>query len=78
MGCKLEKLIFPYGWLDSYEKLSHVEPVGYENFYSSLKTTIAKDKYKPFWKCSKKMVDKNGWLTASIQRWRNCAIYWGL
>ena len=33
---------------DGYEKLSHVEPVGYENFYSSLKTTIAKDKYEPF------------------------------
>ena len=38
MGCRLQKLRFPYEWLDSYKKLSHVGPVSYENFYSSLKS----------------------------------------
>ena len=36
MGCRMQKLMFPYEWLDSYEKLSHVGQVGYEDFYSSL------------------------------------------
>ena len=35
--------MFPYEWLDSYKKLSHVT---YENFYSSLKPTI-KEKMNP-------------------------------
>ncbi len=26
-GCTFEKLVFPYEWLDSYEKLEHVGPV---------------------------------------------------
>ena len=39
MGCRLQKLMFPYEWLDSYKKLSHVGPVSYEDFYSSLKPT---------------------------------------
>ena len=43
MDRRLQKLMFPYEWLDSYEKLSHVGPVDYEDFYSSLKPTIAKD-----------------------------------
>ena len=30
MGCRLQKLVFPYEWLDSYEILSHVAPVSYE------------------------------------------------
>ena len=37
LGCKLGKLVFPYEWLDSYEKLNHVGPVKRECFYSSLK-----------------------------------------
>ena len=36
-GCSLEKLKFPYEWLDSYEKLSHVGPAPHEAFYSHLK-----------------------------------------
>ena len=31
-GCRLQKLMFSYEWLDSYEKLSHVGPVSYEDF----------------------------------------------
>ena len=33
-GCEVQKLIFLYEWLDDYNKLSHVGPVEYENFYS--------------------------------------------
>ena len=35
MGCRLQKLMFPYEWLDGYKKLNHVGPVSYEEFYSS-------------------------------------------
>ena len=35
--CKVQNLVFPYEWLDDYNKLSHVEPAGYESFYSKLK-----------------------------------------
>ena len=41
-GCRLEKLMFPYEWLDGYKKLA----VSYEDFYSSLKSTITRDEYK--------------------------------
>ena len=34
---------FPYEWFDSYEKLSYVGPVGYEDFNSIHKPTITKD-----------------------------------
>ena len=44
MGCRLQKLMFPYEWLDGYEKLSHVCAVSYKHFYCSLKSTITKDK----------------------------------
>ena len=40
--------MFPYGWLDSYEKLSHVVPVKYEDFYRSLESTITRDEYEQF------------------------------
>ena len=53
MGCRLQKLMFPYEWLDSYEKLSQVGPVSYEDFYSSLKPTITRDEYKQFLKLFK-------------------------
>ena len=46
MGCRLEKLMFPYEWLNGYEKLSHVAPVSYEKFYSNLKSTITRNEYK--------------------------------
>ena len=50
MGCGLQKQIFPYKWLDSYEKLSHVGPVSDEDFYSGLKPTITRDEYEQFLK----------------------------
>ena len=54
MGCKLQKLMFPYKWLDSYKKLSHVGPVSYEDFYSSLKSSnITRDEYEQFLKLFK-------------------------
>ena len=52
MGCRLQKLMFLYEWLDSYEKLSHVGPVSYEDF-SSLKPTITRDEYEQFLKLFK-------------------------
>ena len=44
-GCELQKLAFPYEWFDSFEKLNHIGPVKYEEFYSSLKggITISKE-----------------------------------
>ena len=45
--------MFPYEWLDSYEKLSHVGRVSYEDFYSSLKPTITRDEYEQFLKLFK-------------------------
>ena len=53
VGCRLQKLMFPYEWLDSYKKLSHVGPVSYEDFYSSLKATITRDEYEQFIKLLK-------------------------
>ena len=53
MGCRLQKLMFPYEWLDSYEKLSHVGPVSYERFCSSLKPAITRDEYEQFLKLFK-------------------------
>ena len=48
MGCRLQNLMFLYEWLDSYGKLSHVAPVSYKDFYSSLKSIIARDEYEQF------------------------------
>ena len=45
--------MFPYEWLDSYEKLSHVGPVSYERFCSSLKPAITRDEYEQFLKLFK-------------------------
>ena len=45
--------MFPCEWLDSHEKLSHVGPVSYEDFYSILKPTIARDEYEQFFKLFK-------------------------
>ena len=49
-GCKLQKLAFPYEWFDSFEKLNHIGPVKYEEFYSSLKggITISQEEYQNF------------------------------
>ena len=46
--------MFPYEWLDSYEKLSHVGLFSYEDFYSSLKPTITRDECEQFLKLFKK------------------------
>ena len=48
--CELEKLVFPYEWLDTFEKLNHKGPVKYEEFYSSLKggITISQEEYQNF------------------------------
>ena len=35
--------MFEYECLESYEKLSHVGPVSYEDFYSRFKPTITRD-----------------------------------
>ena len=53
MGCRLQKLMFPYKWLDGYEKLNHVGPVSYEDFHSSIKSTIARYEYEQFLKLFK-------------------------
>ena len=48
--CELQKLAFPYEWFDSFEKLNHIGPVKYEEFYSSLKggITISQEEYQNF------------------------------
>ena len=50
-GCKVSKLVFPYEWLDDYNKLRHVGPVEYKNF-SKLKggftITITSEEYAEF------------------------------
>ena len=50
LGCGLEKLVFPYEWLTSYSRLSHVGPVKHEDFYSSLsgKNTLSPEEYEEF------------------------------
>ncbi|XP_057316834.1 uncharacterized protein LOC130657857 [Hydractinia symbiolongicarpus] len=50
LDCKLEKLVFPYEWLTSYDKLTHVGPVAYEHFYSSLsgKNALSLDGHETF------------------------------
>ena len=53
MSCRLQKLMFPYEWLDGYEKLSHAGPVSYEDFYRSLKSIITRDEYEQFLKLFK-------------------------
>ena len=65
MGCRLQTLMFPYEWLDSYEKLSHVGPVSYEDFYSSLKSSIiTRDEYNQFLKLFKEndCITMGDWL----------------
>ena len=51
MGCRL--LMFPYKWLDGYEKFRHVGPVSYEDFSSSIKSTTTRDEYEQFLKLFK-------------------------
>ena len=49
-GCDLQKLVFPYEWFDSFEKINQIGPVKYEEFYSSLKggITISQEEYQNF------------------------------
>ena len=53
MSCRLQKLMFPYKWLDGYEKLSDADPVSHEDFYNSLKPIITRDEYEQFLKLFK-------------------------
>ena len=48
--CSVSKLAFPYEWLDDYNKLFHVGPVEYKNFFSKLKCgyRITLDEYNEF------------------------------
>ena len=48
--CAMEKLVFPYEWLDDYGKLTFIRLVVYKAFYSSLKgsPTIVRNKYDKF------------------------------
>ena len=51
LGAELiKKLLFPYEWFDSFEKLNHKGPVKYEDFFSSLKggITISQEEYQNF------------------------------
>ena len=49
LGCKLEKLVFPYEWLTSYDKLRSHGPVKRRDFYSSLKKKkLSRQEYKKF------------------------------
>ena len=49
LGCKLQILVFPYEWLTSYKKLSHVGPVRRQDFYSRLpKKTISRKEYNKY------------------------------
>ena len=43
-----EKLVFPYEWLDDYNKLLHVGPVSHKAFYSKMKGNITSDEYDKF------------------------------
>ena len=52
MVCKLQKLMFQYEWFDRHKK-SDLRPDGFEDFYCSLKTIIAKDEYEQFLKMFK-------------------------
>ena len=46
--------MFPYEWLDSYEKLRHVGPISYEDLYSNLKSyNTTRDEYEQFSKLFK-------------------------
>ena len=49
-GCAVSKLVFQHEWLDDYNKLSHIGPVEYKNFFSKLKGgyTITPDEYNEF------------------------------
>ena len=66
LDCGLEKLVFPYEWLISYNKLSHVGPVEYENFYSSLsgRNTLSPEEYEEFRTefCKRECVTMKDWL----------------
>ena len=50
MAPNFQKLVFPYEWFDSFEKLNHIGPVKYEDFFSSLKggITISQEEYQNF------------------------------
>ena len=47
-GCKMQKLIFLFEWLDDFNKLLHVGPVSHTAFYSKLKGNIKYDECDKF------------------------------
>ena len=76
MGCRLQKLMFSYEWLDSYKKLSHAGPVSHEDFYSSLKSSdIKRNEYEQFSKLFKEndCTTMGDWLRL-FGRWLGSAI----
>ena len=59
-NCEAKKLVFPYEWMDSYDKLYHVGQVKHEDFYSSLKQkNISLEEYEDF----KREFKKRGCVT---------------
>ncbi|XP_057310402.1 uncharacterized protein LOC130648377 [Hydractinia symbiolongicarpus] len=49
LDCRLEKLVVPYEWLTSYDKLNHAGPVKRCDFYSSFKKkSISRTEYQNF------------------------------
>ena len=68
-GCATEKLIFPYEWLDDYDKLNHIGPVECIIFYSKLKgeVMITREEYDEFVREFKKTrLGHNDGLTESL------------
>ena len=64
LGCKLQKLVFPYEWLTSYDKLNH-GPVKRRDFYSSLKKKkLSRKEYEKFRKefYKRGCVNMHDWL----------------
>ena len=47
-GCEMQKLVFPYEWLDDYKRLLHIRPVSHKAFYSKLKGNITCNEYNKF------------------------------
>ena len=59
--CSVGKLIFPYEWLDDYERLSHVGPLSHEAFYSKLKGNITCDEYDEYVQGTSMIKDAAQW-----------------
>ena len=64
LSCKLKKLLFLHESLDKEIKISHVSPVEYDDFYSTLRNTLITNEYEQFLKNFKSSVciKISGWL----------------